>query len=90
LTFILELDIAKSLLRSKKSTLSLDDRAVEEICLTSSREFYDNASSGNYNFGDMKLAYDWYVECRRSPLPFRAHLAVPQLVHPGAIREGHS
>ncbi|KAI0002081.1 hypothetical protein BJV77DRAFT_1146898 [Russula vinacea] len=51
-------DIAKNLLRSKKSTLSLDDRVVEEICLTSSREFYDNASSGNYNFGDMKLAYD--------------------------------
>jgi hypothetical protein len=53
-----QLDIAKSLLRSKKSTLSLDDRVVEEICLTSSREFYDNASSGNCNFGDMKLAYD--------------------------------
>ncbi|KAI9445260.1 secretory pathway protein Sec39-domain-containing protein [Lactarius indigo] len=53
-----QLQIAESLLRSKKSTLSLDDRAVEDICLTSSREFYDNASSGNYTFGEMKLAYD--------------------------------
>ncbi len=59
-----ELDIAKSLLRSKKSALALDDQAVEEICLTSSREFYDNAGSGNYNFGDMKLAYDWCVQYR--------------------------
>ncbi len=64
LTFFLELETAKSLLRSKKSALSLDDEAVEEICLTSSREFYDNASAGNYNFGDMKLAYDWCVEYR--------------------------
>ncbi|KAH9082141.1 secretory pathway protein Sec39-domain-containing protein [Lactarius deliciosus] len=55
---ILKLQIAEGLLRSKKSTLSLDDRAVEDICLTSSREFYDNASSGNYTFGEMKLAYD--------------------------------
>ena len=66
--FPAELDIAKSLLRSKKTALALDDQAVEEICLTSSREFYDNASSGNYNFGDMKLAYDWCVEYRFATL----------------------
>ncbi|KAI0304944.1 secretory pathway protein Sec39-domain-containing protein [Russula brevipes] len=53
-----QLDIARRLLRSKQSALSFDDRAIEEICLASSREFYDNASSGNYKFGDMKLAYD--------------------------------
>ncbi|KAH9982410.1 secretory pathway protein Sec39-domain-containing protein [Lactifluus volemus] len=53
-----QLDIAKSLLQSKKSAFSMNDQALEEICLTSSREFYDNASSGNYKFGDMKLAYD--------------------------------
>lgn len=53
-----QLQIAESLLQSKKSALSLDDRAVEDICLTSSHEFYDNASSGNYTFGEMKLAYD--------------------------------
>ena len=32
---------------------------LETLCLETSREFYDNASSGNYNFGDMKLAYEW-------------------------------
>ncbi|KAF8898881.1 secretory pathway protein Sec39-domain-containing protein [Infundibulicybe gibba] len=48
--------IAQHLLRSKK--IPLDSSAIEEICLTCSREFYDNAPSGNYKFGDMKLAYD--------------------------------
>lgn len=52
-------DIAKSLLHSSHPKLSLDPDTIEEICLSSSREFYDNASSGNYKFGDMKLAYDW-------------------------------
>ncbi|KAH9944120.1 secretory pathway protein Sec39-domain-containing protein [Epithele typhae] len=51
-------DIAKKLLRSRKMDLSLDDRVIEDICLTCSQEFYDNATSGNYHFGDMKLAYD--------------------------------
>ena len=37
----------------------LDPDTIENLCLECSREFYDNASSGNYNFGDMKLAYDW-------------------------------
>jgi neuroblastoma-amplified sequence len=40
---------------------SLDLKAIESVCLSCSREFYDNASSGNYKFGDMKLAYDWYI-----------------------------
>ncbi|KAF7985302.1 hypothetical protein HWV62_6471 [Athelia sp. TMB] len=50
--------IAKDLLRSSKNKFKLDSAAVEEICLSASRELYDNASSGNYKFGDMKLAYD--------------------------------
>lgn len=49
--------IAKSMLHSKK--LALDSTVVEDICLSCSRELYDNASSGNYKFGDMKLAYEW-------------------------------
>jgi hypothetical protein len=32
---------------------------VENLCLTVSREFYDNATSGNIHSGDMKLAYEW-------------------------------
>lgn len=51
--------MARNLLRSPKSKLTLDSTEIEEICLSCSREFYDNASSGNYTFGDMKLAYDW-------------------------------
>ncbi|KAF9270082.1 hypothetical protein L218DRAFT_848996 [Marasmius fiardii PR-910] len=51
-------DIARNLLQSRKSRLTLDGDTIEEICLLCSREFYDNASSGNYNFGEMKLAYD--------------------------------
>ncbi|KAJ6509407.1 secretory pathway protein Sec39-domain-containing protein [Mycena vitilis] len=51
-------DIAKTLIRSSKNKLSLSPEAIEDICLSCSRELYDNASSGNYNFGDMKLAYE--------------------------------
>ncbi|KAJ7706312.1 secretory pathway protein Sec39-domain-containing protein [Mycena rosella] len=40
-------------------------KALEDICLTCSRELYDNASSGNYTFGEMKLAY----ECLDVPPP---------------------
>ncbi|KAJ3017865.1 hypothetical protein NUW54_g479 [Trametes sanguinea] len=54
-------DIAKKLLRSSSLRDSLDQQVIEEICLACSQEFYDNATSGNYHFGDMKLAYDWYV-----------------------------
>ncbi|KAF7436675.1 hypothetical protein PC9H_003508 [Pleurotus ostreatus] len=53
-----KLDIAQSLLKVLRTKLSLESQTIEDICLTCSREFYDNASSGNYKFGDMKLAYD--------------------------------
>ena len=54
-----DFSIAKALLQSSKNELSLDAEAIEEICLSCSRELYDNANSGNYRFGDMKLAYEW-------------------------------
>ncbi|KAJ7225647.1 Sec39-domain-containing protein, partial [Mycena pura] len=57
--------IAKTLIRSSKHKLSLPAEVIEDICLTCSRELYDNASSGNYTFGDMKLAY----ECLDVPPP---------------------
>ncbi|KAL4241792.1 hypothetical protein ABKN59_000878 [Abortiporus biennis] len=57
--------IAKDILHSHKSNLHLDADAVEAICLTCSQEFYDNASSGNLHFGEMKLAY----ECLNVPPP---------------------
>ncbi|KAJ7293449.1 Sec39-domain-containing protein [Mycena rebaudengoi] len=58
-------NFAKILLQSSKNKLSLTSEVIEDICLTCSRELYDNASSGNYNFGDMKLAY----ECLDVPPP---------------------
>lgn len=39
--------------------MGLSAQAIEDICLKCSNELYDNASSGNYKVGDMKLAYDW-------------------------------
>jgi hypothetical protein len=56
---IIEFEIAKDLLRLSESKFSLDSAVVEDICLSASKEFYDNASSGNFKFGDMKLAYEW-------------------------------
>ncbi|KAK2461661.1 hypothetical protein APHAL10511_006124 [Amanita phalloides] len=49
--------IAKTMLHSSRK-LPLDPVTLEDICLSCSRELYDNASSGNYKFGDMKVAYD--------------------------------
>ncbi|PPQ63004.1 hypothetical protein CVT24_006110 [Panaeolus cyanescens] len=50
--------IAKSMLYSSKRLLDLSPSEIEVICLDASRELYDNASSANYKFGDMKQAYD--------------------------------
>ncbi|KAJ7038332.1 secretory pathway protein Sec39-domain-containing protein [Mycena alexandri] len=58
-------NIARSLIRSPKNKLSLSSEAIEDICLACSRELYDNASSGNYTTGEMKLAY----ECLDVPPP---------------------
>jgi hypothetical protein len=54
-----EFSIAKMLLHVPNSKLALDPEIIEDICLSCSREFYDNASSGNYKFGDMSIAYNW-------------------------------
>ncbi len=56
----LDFGIAKALIKSPKNKLSLSSETLEDICLSCSRELYDNASSGNYTFGEMKLAYEWY------------------------------
>ncbi|KAG6832296.1 hypothetical protein H0H92_003529 [Tricholoma furcatifolium] len=58
-------DIARELLHSSTQRFFIDPSKVEEICLDCSREFYDNAQSGNYKFGDLKLAYD----CLEVPPP---------------------
>ena len=57
----LDFSVAKKLLHSSSIALPLDQQVIGDICLACPQEFYDNATSGNYHFGDMKLAYDWYV-----------------------------
>ncbi|TFK36840.1 secretory pathway protein Sec39-domain-containing protein [Crucibulum laeve] len=51
-------DIAKAILRSPRNKIDLDANTIEDICISCFHELYDNASSGNYKIGDMKLAYD--------------------------------
>jgi neuroblastoma-amplified sequence len=51
--------IAKTMIYGSHKKINLDSEVIETVCLSSSRELYDNANSGNYKFGDMKLAYDW-------------------------------
>ncbi|KAF8167770.1 secretory pathway protein Sec39-domain-containing protein [Crassisporium funariophilum] len=50
--------IAKTMLQGPHSKITLSSEAIEAACLSCSRELYDNASSGNYKFGDMKLAFE--------------------------------
>ncbi|EJD55577.1 hypothetical protein AURDEDRAFT_109852 [Auricularia subglabra TFB-10046 SS5] len=50
--------IAKALLNPSETERPLEPHEVEELVLAASREFYDNASSGNLHLGEMKLAYD--------------------------------
>ncbi|KAF9651849.1 Sec39-domain-containing protein [Thelephora ganbajun] len=57
--------IAKTLLHKPHSKISLSPTAIEDICLSCSREFYDNATDGNYKVGDMSIAYS----CLTVPKP---------------------
>lgn len=54
-----DFNVAKAMVYGSHRKINLDAEAIESVCLACSRELYDNASSGNYKFGDMKLAYDW-------------------------------
>ena len=54
-----EFDIAKHIVQPRHGERLLTPDTVESLCIEASHEFYDNAESGNYNFGSMKLAYDW-------------------------------
>ncbi|KAH7344673.1 secretory pathway protein Sec39-domain-containing protein [Rhizoctonia solani] len=58
-------DMAHDMLNPRGIPPPLSTDAVERLCLAVSREFYDNATSGNIYSGDMKLAY----ECLNVPLP---------------------
>jgi hypothetical protein len=47
------------LFRPSSIAAPLDPRIEEELVIAASREFYDNAETGNLHKGDMKLAFDW-------------------------------
>ncbi|KAG8907770.1 hypothetical protein FRB99_002269 [Tulasnella sp. 403] len=59
--------LAKRLLNPKRGHRPLTDDVVEELCLTISREFYDNAPSGNLYVGEMKQAYECLLVALPSP-----------------------
>ncbi|KAF8584990.1 Sec39-domain-containing protein [Ramaria rubella] len=50
--------VAQRILKKSHTSYLSDPQVIEEQVLASSREFYDNASSGNLHQGDMKLAYE--------------------------------
>ena len=51
--------MAKSLFSSSSGEQPLDASTQQELVLAASREFYDNAESGNLHSGNMKLAFEW-------------------------------
>lgn len=56
-----EFGLAQSLLHPASAEPPLPPAVEEELVIAASREFYDNAESGNLHKGDMKLAFDWCV-----------------------------
>ncbi|PLW11228.1 hypothetical protein PCANC_21251 [Puccinia coronata f. sp. avenae] len=50
--------LAKSLFSSTTDDSLLDPSTLEELVIAASREYYDNAESGNLRTRDMKMAYD--------------------------------
>ena len=51
--------LARSLFNPSSMLAPLEPGAVEDLVVSASREFYDNAEEGNINRGDMKMAFDW-------------------------------
>jgi len=47
------------MIRVLEAEHGLSPLTLEEVALTTSRELYDNAETGNIHTGEMKLAYDW-------------------------------
>ncbi|CEQ38691.1 SPOSA6832_00144, partial [Sporobolomyces salmonicolor] len=76
--------LARTLLNPSSTNAPLESRVVEELVISASREFYDNAEEGNLHKGEMKMAFDWYAsrpfsrqpDSTRSTRPFLS--AAPQ------------
>ncbi|KAF8525050.1 Sec39-domain-containing protein [Hysterangium stoloniferum] len=59
--------VAKSVLRKSRTPYLSDPQIIEKQVLASAREFYDNASVGNFHQGEMKLAYECLTVAKPSP-----------------------
>ncbi|GAA6018217.1 hypothetical protein JCM11491_005637 [Sporobolomyces phaffii] len=59
--------LARSLLNPSSMQAPLEPNAVEDLVVSASREFYDNAEEGNLNRGDMKLAFDCLAVAPQTP-----------------------
>ncbi|GAA5949861.1 hypothetical protein JCM3765_007717 [Sporobolomyces pararoseus] len=59
--------LARSLFNPSSSKAPLGPHIVEDLVVSASREFYDNAEEGNMNRGDMKLAFDCLSAAPQTP-----------------------
>ncbi|RIA89759.1 secretory pathway protein Sec39-domain-containing protein [Glomus cerebriforme] len=53
-------DLARKIILPTDQPQPLDIIVAEQLVIDASREFFDNAPSGNMYHGYMKLAYEWY------------------------------
>lgn len=56
---ISEFDISRKIIDRLQTEEGIPGSMLEKAVLQASREFYENAESGNIHTGEMKLAYDW-------------------------------
>ncbi|GAA6061345.1 hypothetical protein JCM10212_004826 [Sporobolomyces blumeae] len=59
--------LARSLFNPSSAKAPLEPGAVEDLVISASREFYDNAEEGNVNQGDMKMAFDCLSAAPQTP-----------------------
>ncbi|EGG05911.1 uncharacterized protein MELLADRAFT_116691 [Melampsora larici-populina 98AG31] len=59
--------LAKALFSSSTSGHSLTPQVKEDLVISASREYYDNAESGNQNVGEMKLAMECLTAAEPTP-----------------------
>ncbi|RUP51579.1 secretory pathway protein Sec39-domain-containing protein [Jimgerdemannia flammicorona] len=59
--FVTRFRLAREVLFPQDRPRPLDLQVTEKLVIDASREFFDNAESGNMNTGNLKLAYEWLV-----------------------------
>ncbi|EJU01849.1 hypothetical protein DACRYDRAFT_100138 [Dacryopinax primogenitus] len=59
--------LAKRMLMPPREPWPLTGQVIEHLVLAASREFYDNAESGNFHEGEMSLAYECLAVAPSSP-----------------------